>query len=158
MVTARGRPRLFANQHSDLPMAPIETFVHEALFYGIRPSRGPNAANWPADYEALLEWAQAQADALIPLGWQPFPLAHTDHPDVWVERFGNEVFTVHNWGAAPADFTLTIDVDALGLEAASLQITESVSGERIPAGTSGDGSPQISARLKPCSPAIYWLH
>ncbi|MFQ5407419.1 MAG: hypothetical protein ACE5FI_03225 [Anaerolineales bacterium] len=157
MATALGRPRLFANQQSDLTIEQIETFVHEALFYGIRPSRGPNAANWPTGYEALLEWGQDQVKAFIPLGWQPIPLAHTDHSDVWVERFGNEVFTVHNWGDAPTDFTLTIDLDALGLEAANLQITESVSGESITAGTSGDGSLQISAHLEPGRTAVYWL-
>ncbi|RME76126.1 MAG: hypothetical protein D6784_06525, partial [Chloroflexi bacterium] len=101
MAMAMGRPRVFANQQSNLTAEQVETFIHEALFYGIRPGRGANAANWPDGTEKQIDRARAMVNSFMHLGWQPVTLAVTDHPDVWVERFGNRIFTVHNWGDAP---------------------------------------------------------
>ncbi|RMG97903.1 MAG: hypothetical protein D6706_07900, partial [Chloroflexi bacterium] len=155
MAIAMSRPRLFANQQPDLTLAQIETYAHEALFYGIRPSRGENGGGWPDGYEAVLDWAQAQVKPLMQQGWQPLTLAATDNPDVWVERFGNGYFTVHNWGEAAADFTLTIDAPALGLDAASLTVTETTSGTAVTATLTPDGKLQISGRLDGGRTAVY---
>jgi len=154
---AMSRPRVFANQQSDLTPEQLERFIHEALFYGIRPSRGENGANWPEGYEARLAWAQGKVAAFSALGWQPVTLATTDTPDVWVERFGETVFTVHNWGNAPAAFTLTIDAAALGLDTTALTVTEAVSGETAAVSVTSDGELQIDGRLKAGRTAVYRL-
>jgi len=157
MATAMSRPRLFANQQPGLTLAQVENFAHEALFYGVRPSRGDNGVNWPDGYEETLAWAQSETTRLIALGWQPITYARSSHPDVWVERFGKQAFTTFNWGDAPVDFVLTIDAAALGLETADLQITEAVSGEGVSFRINVDGSLEISGRLEPGRAAVYWL-
>ncbi|MFQ5614203.1 MAG: carbohydrate binding domain-containing protein, partial [Anaerolineae bacterium] len=156
-ATAMGRLRSFANQQSNLTLAQIETYAHQALFYGMRTSRGTHAAGWPGGAEAILAWQQEQMRPLAALGWQPIPQATTDHPDVWVERFGERAFTVHNWGEAPATFTLTIDLAALGQEAAGLSVVETVSGDTVPAAVTAEGHLQIGGQLEPGRTAVYWL-
>ena len=157
MAMAMGRPRVFANQESGLTAEQVETFIHEALFYGIRPGRGANAADWPDGYDSQIDRARAVVNRFAHLGWQPVTLAATDHPDVWVERFGDRVFTVHNWGDAPTDFSLTIDTPALGLDAASLSVTEEVSGEAVAVAVLPDGRLRVDSRLDAGKTAVYRL-
>jgi len=157
MATALSRPRLFANQQPDPTYEQIDDFVHEAIFYGIRPSRGQNGVNWPAETEALIAWAQNQATPLINIGWQPIPLAFTDHPDVWVERFGDQALTVHNWSDEPADFTLSVDLHTPEFSSTDLTVYESVSQSFILATVTGEGYMQINAQLEPGRTAVYWL-
>ncbi len=157
MATALGRPRVFANQQSDPTYEQIEDFVHEAIFYGIRPSRGDNGANWPAETEELLTWAQSQVTPLVNLGWQPIPLAFTDHPDVWIERFGDQAITVHNWSDEAAEFTLSVDLHTPEFSSTDLTVSESISGDFILATVTGEGYLQINGHLEPGRTAVYWL-
>ncbi|MFQ5399428.1 MAG: carbohydrate binding domain-containing protein [Anaerolineae bacterium] len=157
MATAMERPRLFANQQPNPTLAQVETYIQEALFYGVRPDRGDNGENWPTDSSALLTQAQPEAEALLGQGWQPITLAHTNHPDVWVERFGTTAFTTHNWGNSSAKFTLTIDLAALGLSAETFTVTESLTGKNVAATVTTNGALQISGHLDPDRTAVYWL-
>ena len=157
MATAMSQPRVFANQQPDPTYEHIEEFVHEAIFYGIRPSRGDNGVNWPPETDELLTWAQSQVAPLIDLGWQPITHAFTDHPDVWVERFGDKAFTVHNWGSEPADFTLSVDLHTSEFSSTDLTVSESVSNSFIIATVTGDGYMQLNGHLEPSRTAVYWL-
>jgi len=156
-ATAMGRPRLFANQASNLSASEVKAFAHEALFYGTWGSQGPNAQGWPASAAKTLTWLNEQVKPLILLGWQPIPYATIDHADVWVERFGNHAFTVHNWGDKPADFTLTIDLTALGIDPAGLHITESVSGTTVEGTVTAAGLLEIHGHLDASHTAVYWI-
>jgi len=157
-ATAMGRMRSFANQASNLTLEEVKRYAHEALFYGMWTQRGPNGGNWPSGWEDALDWQHEQVRPLLSFGWQPVTYAVSDHPDVWVERFGFQAFTVHNWGDAPTDFTLTIDLAALGISADGLTVTESVSEGTIDSyGLSDSGNLEIQGRLEPGRTAVYWL-
>ncbi|NOY98098.1 MAG: hypothetical protein GXP40_02700 [Chloroflexi bacterium] len=156
-ATAMTRLRMFSIQEPDLTRSQVETAAHEAIFYATQVGRGPHAANWSSELEDILAWANTQSKPLAALGWQPIPYASTDQPDVWVERYGTQAFAVHNWGDAPLDFTLTIDLSAIGQSAEGLLATESISGENVSITIASDGSIQISGRLEPGRTAVYWL-
>ncbi len=157
MATALSRPRLFANQQPDPSYEQIEDFVHQAIFYGIRPSRGENGVNWPTETETLITWGQGQTTPLVNLGWQPIPLAFTDHPEVWVERFGDQALTVHNWSDEPAEFTVFVDLHTPEFSSIDLTVYESISQSFILATVTGEGYLQLKGRLDPSRTAVYWL-
>ncbi|MBC8503588.1 MAG: hypothetical protein H8D34_01935, partial [Chloroflexi bacterium] len=111
----------------------------------------------PEETEMLIAGAQDQVTPLINAGWQPIPLAFTDHPDVWIERFGDQAFTVHNWGDQPADFALSIDLHSAEFSSTDLTVYDSISESFIQATVTGEGYLQFSSQLEPNRTAIYWL-
>ena len=124
------RLQLFSIQEPGLSVADVEAAGERALFYGILLRRGPHGTGWEAGAEEALERYTALVRAYNGRGWEPVTYAHTDHPDVAVERFGSDVFTVHNWGDAPATYTLQVDLAALDLGAPS-GVSELTTGEAV---------------------------
>lgn len=94
---------------------------------------------------------------MLELGWQSITYAFTDHPDVWVERFGNQAFTVHNWGDEPADFPLSVDLHTPEFPSTDLTVYESISEGFITATVTGEGYMQFKGQLEPNRTAVYWL-
>ncbi len=157
MATAMQRPRLFANQQSDLSLAEVDAFLETALFYGVWPSQGPNAAGWPAAAAGRVEAVRLQVRPLIVAGWQPLPYAVSDQPTVWVERFGGRTFTLYNAGEQEVAFTLTIDLAALGLSAGDWRLLDVRAGRPLE-GVSRQGDALIAtAQLGPGETAVYLL-
>jgi hypothetical protein len=156
-ATAMRRLRMYSNQETNQTQAQIETFAHEAIFYATLVNRGTHAANWSEDMENILEWANTQSKPLATLGWEAIPYATTDTPDIWVERYGQQAFTVHNWSNVAQNFTLTIDLTALAQKDKELNITESIRGETVTFTLRNDGTLQINGHLDPGRTAVYWL-
>ncbi len=129
-ATAGRRVQFFAVQEANLTVADAEAVGNRALFYGIIPFRGHNGLGWEDGAEETLARYAALVRTYNGLGWEPLTYARTDHPDVAVERFGDEVFTLYNWGDAAATYTLRVDLAALG-RGAPAAVTESTANAAV---------------------------
>ena len=136
-ATASHRLQLYAIQEPDLSVADVEAAGERALLYGIILRHGPNATGWATGTDEALERYVALVRSYNGRGWEPLTYAATDHPDVAVERFGGDVFTVYNWGTALVSYTLRIDLAALEMDAPAA-VTELTGGETVSFTVEGD--------------------
>ncbi len=128
----------------------VERYFQRSLFYGMFPSMfSHNAAEnpyWrnPAWYNRdrplfrrFLPLIRRVAEA----GWQPVTGAHTDNPQLWLERFGPGAdgavyFTVLNPTATPQGGVLRVEPDFAHLRGAGTA-TELTAGRTLPAAGTG---------------------
>lgn len=124
----------------------VEKYFQRSLFYGVFPSMfSANAANNP--YWETPKWYNRDRPLFqkyIPIlkrlsaaGWEPITYARSAQPAISVERFGPRLFTLLNDSAQPHDTTLTIDLRALGLQAAALHVVNLLTNAEIPSQRSG---------------------
>jgi hypothetical protein len=135
----------------------VEKYFQHSLFYGVFPSMfSANAADHP--YWDTPRWYNRDRDLFkkyIPLikrlsaaGWEALPYAHTSDASVYVERYGNRLFTLLNDGRQAREITLTIDLRALNLQNGTLRATNLVTGAQLPVKSSGSDL-LVSCRLNP---------
>ena len=107
----------------------VDRYFQRCLFYGIFPSFfSHNAADdpyWqnPALYNRdrpLFERTIPVIQALAAAGWEPVPLARSDNPEVWVERYGGPetealFLTLYNATDSPQEATVALDRQAMRL-------------------------------------------
>jgi hypothetical protein len=129
-ATAGQRLQLFAVQEMGLGVDDIKATGERALFYGILLSQGRHGTGWAAGVEKELDRYAELVRSYNGQGWEPLTYARTDNPDVTVERFGKDVFTVYNWWEEPVVYTLSVNLTALGLGAHSI-VSELTSGEDV---------------------------
>ena len=107
----------------------MEKYFQRSLFYGVFPSMfSADAATHP--YWETPEWYNRDRPLFkkyVPIikklsaaGWEVVPRAHTSEPNIYVERYGQRLFTLFNDSSTPKEFTLTINTHALNLPAATL--------------------------------------
>ncbi len=127
----------------------FERYFKRAIAYGLFPSMfSHNACDdpyWqrPELYNAhrpLFRRYIPVAKALNAAGWEPITAAHTDQPNVYLERFGRApgpvYFTLLNHSSETQQVTLTLHLEALGLEA-SPKLREVLSQESLSASMAG---------------------
>ncbi|MFQ6057707.1 MAG: PQQ-binding-like beta-propeller repeat protein [Anaerolineae bacterium] len=135
---AYGRPYLFANQTPGLTATEAYTFSQLALLYGVRPRRGPNAADWDPEAETIISDTVQLVTRYWAAGWEPLTYARANSDDVWIERFGSltndgrlttndenrtlvvdpsffVAFPIHNRTDITRTVTITIETAPLGL-------------------------------------------
>jgi hypothetical protein len=109
---------LLDTDFSKVSEAGIEQYFQRCLFYGIFPSMfSADAADSPYwQNTALYNRDRPLFKLYIPViqrlsaaGWEPVTWAHSDNPAVWIERYGEEGYTVLNSTDSPQDCVLTID-------------------------------------------------
>jgi hypothetical protein len=106
--------------------AKVEEFVNRSLCHAIFASNSTNFftgvqyENHPEGYlrdKKLLDWYIPLVRRLSHAGWEPVTHAAIIGEKVLLERFGggdHVYFTLFNENMAAQDFTLTVDLDALG--------------------------------------------
>ncbi|HLK56704.1 MAG TPA: hypothetical protein VKU00_09075 [Chthonomonadaceae bacterium] len=120
----------------------VGKYFQRCMFYGIYPSMfSHNAADhpyweepkWYSRDRALFRKYIPILKLLSAAGWEPVTYAGSDHPKVYVERFGSRLFTVMNEENKPADSIVNIDIHALGFPLmAAKHAVNLVTGEVIP--------------------------
>ncbi|MBM4079799.1 MAG: hypothetical protein FJ278_08875 [Planctomycetes bacterium] len=142
---------LMNTHYDDLTFELTERYMKRSLFYGCFPgmfsedaSTNPYFGNpkWYNRDRELFRKYVPLTQRIAKAGWEPLTHATTDHPKVYVERWGDpkrgEVFlTVLNDSDSEAAFALTVDVKALGLASAK-ELTDLISGKKLAAESAGD--------------------
>lgn len=92
-----------------LPYSPqSEANLDKHLFWDIYPGRGIPVEPMQKRIPML--------DALYRAGWEPVTLARTGDPEIWIERYGQEYFTLWNRKKVPVTAKLRLELEAAGLE------------------------------------------
>jgi hypothetical protein len=137
----------------------VEKYFQRSLFYGCFPSMfSVDASNnpywetprWYNRDRALFRKYIPIVKALSAAGWEPIPYARTNHPSVYVERFGREFLTVMNDGGKELEATVSVDLESfLGRRAAGrpVRFVDAVSGEEV--GRATGASALLRLRLRP---------
>ncbi|HZO88425.1 MAG TPA: hypothetical protein VFB38_08800 [Chthonomonadaceae bacterium] len=124
----------------------VEKYFQRSMFYGVFPSMfSADAATHP--YWEAPKWYNRDRPLFkkyIPIvkrlsaaGWEPITHAHSANPAVYVERFGSRLFTLLNDSDRPQETVLTIDLDALRLQASGLRVVTLLTNADIPARQEG---------------------
>ncbi len=114
-----------------LPVQPPhkeEKWVKWHLRYGFLPG---GYANYQTllNRDAMKRYAPICRD-LSQAGWEPVTLARSSDPDVTVERFGKDRFTLYNRSATEKKARITFDLKRLGLKATNAR--DLVAGQGLP--------------------------
>ncbi len=119
----------------------VEKYFQRSMFYGCFPSMfSPDAANhryWetPALYNRdrpLFKRYIPAIQKLSAAGWEPITYARSDNPIVYVERYGDRLFTVLNDSEASASAVITVELGRLGVGlAAPLRVIDLVTQEVV---------------------------
>ncbi len=137
---------LKGNYEQGIGRAQMELYMKRCLAYGVMPGffdwppsgLGPGGKYWyhPRYYERdrdLFRKYQPLCRALAMAGWEPVTYARSSSPDVFVERYGpapDDVLwlTLLNEDSKPHATTLTVDTNALALEAAAFKAVDVLTG------------------------------
>lgn len=156
-ATAYHKMMLFGNQQPNLTDAQITDFLNTALAYGIVPRAAPHAVGWPAGSAARLDQTMALVLQFAGLGWEPVTHAQSNDAALHIERFGREVFTVHNTSGAARDGTIRVEIARLGYaDARALRVENIVTGHAVNASVEGNVL-VIRDRLDAGATAVYRL-
>jgi hypothetical protein len=126
--------------------AMVEKYFQRCLFYGIFPSMfSADAATNPYwGSPALYNRDRPLFRSYIPVikrlsaaGWEPITEAAVDNPRLYVERFGQRLFTLLNDFGARQSGSLAVDTAALHLSAAGLHAFNARTGAEIPSTLQG---------------------
>ena len=106
-----------------------------------------------------MKWSIELVNSYWKLGWQPTTLAATNREGVLVERYGDEledgiVFAVHNNSGMQNYFDLKVSAARLGIPSDGYEVTDLVSGKRVPAERS-NGTLVIHGDLPGHKRALY---
>jgi hypothetical protein len=96
----------------------VEKYMRRCLFYGIYPSMfSADAAS--NNYWTMPQWYNRDRDLfrkyvpaiqnLCRQGWEPVTNAHTNNPDVYVERWGKSTYTLLNTSDRAVDVRLILE-------------------------------------------------
>lgn len=119
----------------------VEKYMQRSLFYGVFPSMfSADAATNP--YWETPKWVERDRPLFvkyIPIlkrisaaGWEPIPSIRSSVPQVYVERYGNRLFTAFNDDRQRShDAALTIDLRSIHLPTIS-RITNLITGASVP--------------------------
>ncbi|MCS6776653.1 MAG: hypothetical protein RMJ43_07445 [Chloroherpetonaceae bacterium] len=135
----------------------VEKYFQRCLFYAIYPSMfSHNAAEDP--YWGNPEWYNRDRPLFrryIPIirrlsaaGWEPVTRARSINADVYVERFGNHLFTLFNPTGQPQQTTLEVDLRAPGMRNTPSAVLELLSGQELPMRKQGERL-MLSLTLQP---------
>lgn len=100
----------------------VEAYFARCLFYGFWPgffspdaSSGPyfESARWFERDRPLFVKYLPLIKSLSQAGWQPLTQAHTSRAEVWIERFGSELWTLRNTERATQSVDLSFENAAL---------------------------------------------
>ena len=121
----RGKPYCFLMNTRFEKFGPdlVEKYMKRALAYGMFPgffSHNASQGHYFTRPE-LYDRDRPLFRKYVPLcklvaeaGWEPITLAHSDHPRVYLERFGTRYLTVFNDSPQPQTATITLDFDPPG--------------------------------------------
>lgn len=101
-----------------LPVQPQhkeEKWIKWHLRYGVFPGGYGNGQTY-LNREAMKKYVPILKD-LSQAGWEPVTNAHSDPPDITIERFGNDHFTVFNKSETEKSASLSFDLSSLKLTA-----------------------------------------
>jgi hypothetical protein len=96
----------------------VSGYFKRCLFYAVYPSFfSSDASSHPYwQNKALFERDRPVFKAIIPLirrlsesGWEPVTGATTDNADIWVERYGENLYTVFNPGSSQVGFSIQFE-------------------------------------------------
>jgi hypothetical protein len=132
---------LYNTDYRKLPAEAVESYMKRATFYGFFPSFFSHNASedpyWrnPALYNRdrpLFKKYLPIICALSEAGWEPVTHAHSNNPQVLVERFGRPgqalYLTVLNDSDQPQHATIVLDIARLRVRADRTEIEEVLSG------------------------------
>ncbi len=140
---------LKGNYEQQIGYDEMELFMKRALAYGIFPGffdwppsgLGPGGRYW--DHADYFERDRDLHRKYLPLvktlnaaGWEPVTYARSSSENVFVERYGPDAdgilwLTLLNEDADPHVTTLTVDVGALGIDAAAVACVDVVGGGQV---------------------------
>jgi len=167
----------YGTSYREMGREEVEYWIELNMFYGLYPgfytsNYGPVTDRRIDSYWAIPELNERDRDlwarympiimALDRAGWEPVTYARTDDQDIWVERFGTDpeegiYFTVRNARDEEATFTLTVDVEPLGMDPAGpFSLVELVSGSRPPY-TVAEGTIRIAGAMAPGETQVFKL-
>ena len=135
----------------------VEKYFQRSLFYGVYPGMfSVDAANNP--YWETPRWYNRDRPLFvkyIPIikrlsaaGWQPITQARSSNRGLYVERFGQRLFTAFNDTKDTQSGELTIDLRALGIAAPKLRVVNLLTNNEVPSERSGERL-TVSLSLKP---------
>ncbi len=134
----------------------VEKYLLRSLFYGIYPGMfSANAADHP--YWENPKWYNRDRDLFkkyLPIlkklssaGWEPITYARSSRPEVSIERFGVNHFTVMNASESALEFEIAVDAQKLGLTTVGATSKNLLTGEALKSEVQS-GKLHISLKLK----------
>ena len=118
----------------------VEKYLLRSLFYGIYPSMfSANAADHP--YWENPKWYNRDRDLFkkyLPIlkklslaGWEPITYARSSRPEISIERFGANSFTVMNTSESALETNIVVDEQKLGLSTVGAATKNMLTGESL---------------------------